>query len=173
MKKSEKEQIVADVQEKISRAKGMFFTDFTGITVEQATDLRREFHKSGIDYQVVKNTLARKALENVTGYDGVYKNLIGPTGIAFSYDDPVTPAKIIKKFSDKHEKLSCKVCVIEKQVFEGSKLDELAKLPSRNEIIAGILGSIQSPISGIVGSINAVMRDLVSVIGQIEKKKAA
>ena len=173
MNKSEKEHIVADVQEKVARAKGMFFTDFTGMTVEQATDLRREFHKSGIDYQVVKNTLARKALENVSGYDGVYKSLIGPTGIAFSYDDPVTPAKIIKKFSEKHEKLSCKVCVIEKQVFEGSKLDELAKLPSRGEIIAGILGSIQSPISGIVGSINAVMRDLVSVLGQIEKKKAA
>ncbi|MDE3056762.1 MAG: 50S ribosomal protein L10 [Bacteroidota bacterium] len=173
MKKSEKEQIVAEVQEKIGRARGMFFTDFSGITVEQATELRREFRKSGIDYQVVKNTLARKALESVTGYDDVYKSLAGPTGIAFSYDDPVTPAKIIKKFSEKHEKLSCKVCVIEKQVFEGAKLDELAKLPSRTEIIAGILGSIQSPISGIVGSIGAVMRDLVSVVGQIEKKKAA
>ena len=76
MKKSEKEQIVADVREKISRAKGMFFTDYSGITVEQATELRREFRKSGIDYKVVKNTLARKALESVTGYDGVYKSLV-------------------------------------------------------------------------------------------------
>ena len=119
----------------------MFFTDFSGITVEQATELRSEFRKLGIDYKVVKNTLARKALESVTGYDAVYKSLAGPTGIAFSYDDPVTPAKIIKKFHDKNEKLSCKACVIDKQVFDGSKLDELSKLPSRNEIIAGILGS--------------------------------
>jgi large subunit ribosomal protein L10 len=173
MKKSEKEQIVADVREKISRAKGMFFTDYSGITVEQATELRREFGKSGIDYKVVKNTLARKALESVTGYDDIYKSLAGPTGIAFSYDDPVTPAKIIKKFHDKNEKLSCKVCVIDKQVFDGAKLDELSKLPSRAEIVASILGSIQAPISGIVGSINAVFRDLVGVIDAIEKKKAA
>lgn len=173
MKKSEKEQIVADVREKISRAKGMFFTDYSGITVEQATELRREFRKSGIDYKVVKNTLARKALESVTGYDGIYQSLAGPTGIAFSYDDPVTPAKIIKKFHDKNAKLSCKVCVIDKQVFDGAKLDELSKLPSRAEIVASILGCIQAPISGIVGSINAVFRDLVGVIDAIEKKKAA
>jgi len=75
MKKSEKEEIVAEVREKISRAKGMFFTDFSGITVEQATELRSEFRKLGVDYKVVKNTLARKALESVTGYDAVYKTL--------------------------------------------------------------------------------------------------
>jgi large subunit ribosomal protein L10 len=173
MKKSEKEEIVAEVRDKVSRAKGMFFTDFTGITVEQATELRREFRKLGIDYKVVKNTLARKALESVTGYDGVYKSLAGPTGIAFSYDDAVTPAKIIKKFHDKNERLSCKVCIIDKQVFDGSKLDELSKLPSRGEIISSIIGSIQAPASGIVGVINAVMRDLVGVIDAIEKKKAA
>ncbi len=173
MKRSEKEQIIAGVQEKIARAKGMFLTDFQGITVEQVTELRREFRKSGIDYQVVKNTLARKALENVTGFDAVYKNLAGPTGIAFSYDDPISPAKIIKKFADKTEKLRCKACVIDKQVYEGSRLDEFAKLPSRNEVISAIIGSVQSPASGIVGVLNAVARDLVSVIDAIEKKKAA
>ncbi len=173
MKKSEKEEIIAEVRDRVSRAKGMFFTDFTGITVEQATELLREFRKLGVDYKVVKNTLARKALESVTGYDGVYKSLSGPTGIAFSYDDPVTPAKIIKKFHDKNNRLACKACVIDKQVFDGSKLDELSKLPSRGEIISSIIGSIQAPASGIVGAINAVMRDLVGVIDAIEKKKAA
>jgi len=173
MKKSEKEEIIAEVRDKVSRAKGMFFTDFTGITVEEATELRRDFRKLGIDYKVVKNTLARKALESVTGYDGIYKSLAGPTGIAFSYDDPVTPAKIIKRFHDKNERLSCKACVIDRQIFDGSKLDELSKLPTRGEIIASILGSLQAPASGIVGSINAVMRDLVGVIDAIEKKKAA
>jgi large subunit ribosomal protein L10 len=173
MKKSEKEEIIADVRDRVSRAKGMFFTDFTGITVEQATDLRRDFRKLGIDYKVVKNTLVRKTLESIAGFDAVYKSLAGPTGIAFSYDDPVTPAKVIKKFHDKTGRLACKACVIDKQVFEGSKLDELSKLPSRGEIIASIIGSIQAPASGIAGAINAVMRDLVGVIDAIEKKKAA
>jgi len=173
MKRSEKDQIIAEVKEKAGRAKGLFFADFTGITVEEVNELRREFRKSKIDYQVVKNSLARKALESVGGYDTVLDRLERPTAIAFSYDDPVAPAKIMKKFRTKNEKLVVKVCVIEKQVFEGSRLDEIAKLPTRNELIAGILGSLQAPMTGVVGAINAVMRDIVSIVDQIEKKKAA
>lgn len=173
MKRSEKEEIVAEVSELVHRARGMFFTDFSGLTVEQATELRREFRKSGIDYRVVKNTLIRKALENATGYDKVYDRLAGPTGVAFAYDDPVTPAKVIQKFAEKHNKLSLKVCVLEREVYDGSKLGELARLPSRNEIMASILGSIQAPIAGVPTVIQAVLRDLVSVVGEIEKKKAA
>ncbi len=172
MNKSEKEAIIAEVAEKIARASALYFADFTGITVAEETELRREFRKSGIEYTVVKNTLARKALERVAGYDRVYDKLVGPTGIAFSYDDAITPAKIIKKFSDKTGKMTLKVAVLEKQIFDGAKLDELSKLPSRKELIASILGSLQSPISGIVGAVNAVARDLVGVIDAIEKKKA-
>ena len=173
MKRSEKEQIIAEVTEKIQRAKGMYFADFTGITVEEVNDLRREFRKANIDYRVVKNTLVRKALKSVTGYDSVIDKIVAPTSIAFGYDDPVAPAKIMKKFREKNEKLKVKICIVEKQVFEGGQLDQIAKLPSRSEVIAGILGSIQSPISGVVGAIGAVMRDLVNVIDAIEKKKAA
>jgi len=171
MKKEEKAGIVAEVTERISKAKGMFFTDFSGLTVEQVNELRREFRKSSIDYKVVKNTLAKRALANVGGYDSVFKSLVGPTGIAFGYDDPVAPAKIIKKFYEKNNKPTVKVCVVERQIYPGSRLDELAKLPSRSEVIASILGSIQAPIAGVAGAINAVMRDLVSVLDAIEKKK--
>ena len=173
MKRSEKEQIVAEVTEVVGRAQGMFFTDFGGLTVEQATELRREFRKSGVDYRVVKNTFIRKALESVTGYDKVYDKLVGPTGVAFAFNDPVVPAKIIQKFSEKHSKLSLKVCVLDKEVYDGARLAELAKLPSRKEMMASILGSIQSPLTGVPTVINTVLRDLVSVIGEIEKKKAA
>ena len=173
MKRSEKEVIISEVKNQITRAKSMFFADFSGITVEEVNELRREFRKSNIDYRVVKNTLVRKALENATGFDKTYESLVGPTAIAFGYDDPVLPAKIIKKFHDKYQKLNVKVCVIENQIFDGKKLDELAKLPSRGEIVAGILGSLQAPMSGVVGAIGAVIRDLVYVIDAIEKKKAA
>jgi large subunit ribosomal protein L10 len=173
MKRSEKEEIIAEVTVLVNRARGMFFTDFTGLTVEQATELRREFRKLGVEYRVVKNTLIQKALENVTGYDTVYDNLAGPTGVAFAYEDAVVPAKVIQKFKDKHNKLSLKVCVLDKQVYDGSRLAELARLPSKNEVMASILGSIQSPIAGVPSVIQAVLRDLVSVVGEIEKKKAA
>lgn len=173
MKREEKNQIVADVAKVAGKARGMFFTDFTGLTVEEATELRREFRKSGIDYRVVKNTLIQKALESVTGYDTIYPKLVGPTGVAFAFDDPVAPAKIIRKFSEKHNKLALKVCVLEHEVYDGSKLDELARLPGRKEMMAAILGSVQAPLAGVPNVLQAVMRDLVSVIGEIEKKKAA
>lgn len=173
MKRSEKDQIVAEVVEKVGKSKGLFFTDFSGLTVEQATELRREFRKSGVDYRVVKNTLARKALEEVSGYDKVYDALVGPTGIAFAYEDPAAPAKVIKKFHDKYDKLQLKIAVLENTVYPGSQLGQLAALPSRSEMIASILGSIDAPITGVVGVLNAVVRDLVNVIDQIEKQKAA
>ncbi len=173
MERSKKEEIVADVAETVSRSRGMFFTDFTGLTVEEATELRREFRKIGVKYQVVKNTFIRKALEKTTGYDSVYSSLAGPTGVAFAFDDPVAPAKVIQKFADKHKKLSLKVCVVEKQVYDGSRLDELAKMPTRKEMMAAILGSIQAPLAGVPNVLQAVIRDLVSVIDEVGKKKAA
>ncbi len=173
MKRSEKEQIVAEVAELAGGAQGLYFTDFTGLTVEQANELRREFYKSGVKYRVVKNTLIRKALEQLSGYDTVASRLVGPTAIAFAYEDPVAPAKIIQKFAEKHNKLSLKICVLEKQVYDGSKLKELAKLPTRKEMMAAILGSVQAPMAGVPNVIQAVLRDLVSVVGEIEKKKAA
>jgi len=173
MNKSEKEQEVSEIQELVSKAQGMFFTDFAGINVEKMTELRREFRKSGIEYKVVKNTLAKKALQNVSGYDKVFDKLVGPTGIAFAYDDPAAPAKIIQKFQKDNENFTLKVCVIEKQVYDGSRLKELASMPSRGEVVASILGSLNSPITGVVGVINAVVRDVVGVLAAIEKKKAA
>jgi large subunit ribosomal protein L10 len=173
MERTEKEQIVAEVVDVASRAHGMFFTDFTGLTVEQATELRREFRKSGVDYRVVKNTLIRKALERIGGYDQVFDRLVGPTGVAFAYEDPVAPAKIIQKFSDKHKKLSLKVCVLEHQVYDGARLKEIAAIPSRAEIMSAILGSLQSPMAGVPSAIQAVLRELVSVVDEVSKKKAA
>ncbi len=173
MKRTEKDAIVADVAEEASKARGLFFTDFTGLTVEQATELRREFRKSGVSYTVAKNTLIRKALEKLDGYDRVYEKLVGPTGIAFAFEDPIAPAKIIRKFAEKHSKLSLKICVIEKEVYDGSKLDELARLPGRKEIMASILGSVEAPLAGVPSVIHAVLRDLASVVDEIGKKKAA
>ena len=122
---------------------------------------------------MVKNTLARKALEQLTGYDRVFDKLVGPTGIAYSYDDPSTPAKIIKKFSEKTGKLQLKIAVVEHQIYDAAKLEQLANIPTRKEMIAAILGCLNAPASGIVGAVNAVTRDLVYVLDAIEKKKAA
>lgn len=173
MKRTEKEAIIAEVADKVSRAAAMYFADFSKLTVAEETELRKEFRKSGVEYRVVKNTLVRKALEQVAGYDRVCDVLEGPTSIAFTYDDVSAPARIIKRFSDKTGKLRLKVAVLEKQLYDGSKLDQLSKLPSRKEVLAGIVGILQSPVAGIVGVLNALPRDLVNVLDAIEKKRAA
>jgi large subunit ribosomal protein L10 len=95
------------------------------------------------------------------------------TGFAFASANPVAPAKIIKTYFDKNKKLSLKAAYIEGQYYDGKQLNLLATLPSKSEIVAGILGSINAPASGIVGVLNAVVRDLVSVIDEISKKQAA
>lgn len=173
MQKNEKAEIIKELKDKVSRASGMYLADFTGITVQQVNELRRELYKAGVEYRVVKNTLLRKALESLSGYEKVYDKLVGPTAIAFGYDDPIIAAKLLKKFSEKNNVLKVKACVIENKVYDGNELSNIANMPSRPEMIASIIGSIQSPMSGLVGVISAVMRDLVNVLDAIEKKKAA
>ena len=94
-------------------------------------------------------------------------------GFAFASSNPIAPAKIINKYFSDKDKMSLKACYIEGEYFDGSHLKTLATLPSKNELIASIMGSLDSPVTGIAGAINAVMRDLVSVVDQISQKQAA
>lgn len=171
MKRNEKEQVVAKVAEMISNSSSLFFTDFAGMTVAEGNELRREFQKTGVKYQVAKNTLIKKAMQTFSSDEAAYKYLVGQTGIAFGTDDPIAPAKVLKKFFDKNQKPATKAFVIDKHVFEGKRLAEFASMPSKSEMIGAILGCLQSPIAGIAGSISAVMRDLVSVLEAVEKVK--
>jgi len=174
MNKQDKAKSVAEIKEKFSKASSVYFTDFTGLTVAEVNELRDEFYSAKVDYKVLKNTVIKKALENDTKFasqsEKIIESLKGPTGVIFAFDDPVSPAKILKKFFDRIEKPKLKLAVVENNVYDSKKLGELASLPSKPEIIASILGSLQSPVSGIVGAINAVIRDLASVIEEAVKK---
>jgi large subunit ribosomal protein L10 len=170
MKREEKAKVISEISEKISKAKGIVLADFTRMTVAEVNELRKELKSAGVDYKVVRNTLLRIAMENVGGYDGLLKYLEGPTAVAFGYDDPITPVRLIKKVRGKFEKPSVKAIFIEGYVYDGSKLDELANLPSKSDIMAGIIGSIAAPASGIVWALNSVLSELVLVIDAIAKK---
>jgi large subunit ribosomal protein L10 len=173
MNKDEKEEIISQVKEMIDNSTAVYLTDYSGISVSDISGIRNEFRKEGVKYRVIKNTLFKRALDESGKYSQLTGHLEGMTGYAFASNNPVAPAKIIKKYFDTKQKLALKACYIETQYFDGSKLNQLAELPSKEEIISGILASIQSPASGIVGAINAVFRDLVSVVDEISKKKAA
>jgi len=173
MNKNEKAEMVAEVKEMIENSSAVYLTDFSGISVADITNIRNEFRKEGVNYKVIKNTLFNRAVSETGKYTKLSDHLVGMTGYAFTSDNPVAPAKIIKKYYDDKQKLGLKACYIEDQFFEGGQLAQLAALPSKKEVIAGILSAINSPASGIVGAINAVMRDLVSVIDEVAKTKAA
>lgn len=171
--KQQKQETVAELVELLNGAEGIYFIDFNRLSVKDERELRAEFRKADVKYRVAKNTLIKRALDQVGGYDVPEIYLKGQTGIAIGYSDPIAPAKILKDYTKKSDKVQLKAAVIEKQVYDGSKLAQVASLPTRPELIAGILGSLEAPISGIVGSINAVMRDLASVIEEAAKKRAA
>ena len=173
MNKNEKADIIAEAKELIENATAIYLTDYSNINVADISDIRNQFRKDGVQYKVIKNTLFKRALDESGKFEKLSNHLKGMTGFAFASTNPVAPAKIIKKYFDASKKLSLKGCYIETEYFDGSRLNELASLPSKQELIAGILGSLNSPVSGIVGSIGAVIRELVNVVDQISKKQAA
>ena len=177
MNKQDKEQAVLEIKEKLEKASSIYLTDFTGLTVAETNNLRDEFFNAKVEYKVLKNTLVKKALKDggsrfASHAEKLDEFLKGPTGIIFTTDDPVAPAKIIKKFFEKGEKPKLKLALVEDVVYERKQLNELASLLSKPEIVSAIIGSLQAPISGITGALNAVIRDLASVIEEAVKKQA-
>ena len=173
MTREEKNEQIAEIKGLIEESTGIFFVDYSGVDVENISNIRREFLKEGVTYKVFKNTLAVKAFENFDGFNEVKDVLQGMTGFAFAGENYVVPPKIIKKHFDDSGKFSFKGGYIESQFFPADQLDALSKLPTKEEVMASIVGSIAAPASGIVGAISAVARDIVSCVDQIAKQKEA
>ena len=173
MERNEKSEIISEIKELLESSSAIYLTDYHGINVEDISSLRSQFRNEGVRYKVYKNTLVKRALSELGKYDKIADHLTGMTGFAFTTKNPLAPAKIINKYFCDKEKLSLKACYVEGEFFDGSQLKALATLPTKNELIASIMGSLNAPASGIVGAINAVMRDLVNVVEQISKRAAA
>jgi len=169
MKRDTKEQIAQEIAEKFKKAQGFYFTEFQGLDVQKMGQLRLEFRKAGIEYKVVKNTLIKKALKDAAEVDKLAAGLKNTTAVAFSYDDPVAPAKIIKKFSKDNEALKFKMASIDGAVFGPDSLPQLSEMLSKTENLGRAAGLINNIISSVPMVMNAVMRNLVSVIDQVGK----
>lgn len=171
MQKEQKAILIDELQENFSKAQGVCLADFKGLSVSDTNELRQSLKESGIVYKIYKNTFANKVLKenNVEGYE---EYLVGPTGFAFSFDDPSSAAKIIDKFAKKHDDIpAIKACIIENDVYGTDKIDVVLALLSRQELMAKVVGSLNSPISNTVGVLNAMLRNLVGVINAIKDKK--
>lgn len=170
--REEKKQIVEELKDKLNQVKAAIFTDYRGLNVEEITELRKQLREAGIEYKVVKNTLTRIAAKDIN-MDFLEEYLTGPTAIAFSFEDPVTPAKILSKFASSHKALDIKAGLVEGKLIDAEGIKALADLPSREVLIAKVIGGMQAPISGLVCVLNGPMRGLVYALKAIQDKKSA
>jgi len=170
MPTTEKIEKVEQLTASMTEAKAIYLADFTGIDVAAVTDLRRKLREASIEYEVVKNRLAKRAAE-AAGIDGMVEFFNGPTAIAFSDEDPVAPAKILQEFIDAGGKLAIKTGFIDGQLLSEAQVKELASLPSKEELLSLVVGGIQAPIYGLASVLNGLLRNLVGVIAAIEEKQ--
>jgi len=172
LNKNSKEQLVAELASKLADAKASFLADYRGLDVEQVNNLRGELRKAGVEYQVVKNTLLKLAARN-TGAACLEPHLQGPTAIAIAGDDPVAPAKVLAGFAKANDKFELKGAALDGKLLSIEDIKALAELPSREELLAKMLGSMGAPVSNFVGVLAAVPRSLVQVLSAIQDQKAA
>lgn len=141
-----KQPIVQAIAEDINGAQSIVLVDYRGLTVAQDTELRKQLREAGIVYKVCKNTMMKRAFEG-TEFSGLDEYLEGPSAIAISKEDATAPARILCKFAKTAEALELKAGVVEGTVYDTAGLGELAKVPSREELLSKLLGSLQSPIT--------------------------
>lgn len=170
--KAFKQEKIEAMKEKFAKAKVAVITEYRGLTVEEITNLRRALQKEDSDYMVTKNTLAKVASKG-TQFEVIADSLKGPVAIAFGFKDEVAPAKVLKKFIKEAKKGEIISAVLDGKILSAKETEVLANLPSKEELYAKMLGSINSPASGIVGAVNAVMSGLVRAMDQVAKQKAS
>lgn len=171
--RKQKEQLVEELADKIKRQKSLIITDVTGVGVSEIQDLRRRLRQGGIEYKVAKKSLIDLALKKDPirqKLSNEVKNLTGTISLAISYEDPIAPAKILDNFSKEHETFKILGGIMEDEVLTIEDIEELAKIPSKNELLAKLINSIKGPISGFVNVLGGNIRNLVGVLNVITNK---
>jgi large subunit ribosomal protein L10 len=172
MPTAKKEATIEELRERIAGAKNLFFTNYAGLSVQEITKLRSELRKDGSTYGVVKNTLFKRAVgEDLAAQ--LEAILAGPTGVVFAGEDPVAPAKAIKTFSDQTKQVDVKAAFIEGKLVDAAQVRALAALPSKQELLAKLVGSLSSPMRGLVYVLSGNQSGLVRALNAIREKKAA
>ena len=148
--KKEKQLIIDEIKDKLDKATSAVVVDYIGITVAQADSMRKKLRDADVDYTVYKNTLVKRAIEG-TKYEPLAEVLEGPSALAISYDDAVAPAKVLNSAIKEFKKMEFKGTY-----FDAKGMEQIASLPSRDELIAKFMGSINSPISAAVRTFQAI-----------------
>ncbi len=172
MARPEKVSAVETLKDRLGRARAVVLTDFRGLTVAEINQLRARLREARVEYRVVKNRLLRIAAREA-GIEGLDRYLEGPTGVAFGYEDPVLPAKIIHDFIRQMRKLETKGGVVDRRAVTPQEIRALADLPPRPVLLAQLAGSIQGPLYGLMNVLTGPGRGLVVALDRIRRGREA
>jgi len=162
---------VEQIRQWLAQSRGQILTDYRGLTVREITDLRRQLRQAGAEFHVVKNTLYRLATDGNLPPE-LEPHLHGPTAVAFIRGDEAAAAKVLVDFIKQARKTEIKALVLGQRVYPASAVETLAKLPSREVMLAQLLGALQSPISGLVGTLSELIGQFVRTLQAVADKKA-
>lgn len=172
MARPEKTKQVEELRHRLKQAAAAILTDFRGLNVAEISQLRSKLREAGAEYKVVKNTLLERAAESL-GIKGLKPFLEGPTAVAFSREDPVSPARALQEYIRQMRKLEVKGGLVEGRVLTASQIKALADLPSRAHLLAAAVGTMMAPLAGLAGALTGLQRNLVYALDQIRRQKEA
>jgi large subunit ribosomal protein L10 len=170
--KKQKEDAVEELASEIRDHSIVLLSDFTGMNVETATEIRRRFREQSVKFRVVKNTLAKRALEEIGAAD-LAQHLTGPNAVVLSESDPVAPAKILVEFEKKNDTPKIRTGWVDASIVTAAEIRRIADLPSREQLLAQIAAGFQAPVAGLTRLLHEMLRQLVSTLDEIGKSKAA
>jgi large subunit ribosomal protein L10 len=153
--REEKEQLVQEIADRFTRSKTTIVTDYRGLNVAEVTELRKQLREAGVEFEVLKNTMTRRAVQKAQ-LEGVEEYLKGPSALAFGYDDVVAPARVLFNFAKKHKALELKGGVVEGRAISAKEVESLASLPSRDGLLSMLLSVLQAPMRNLAYSLQQV-----------------
>ena len=171
MLRKEKEAVVDSIVQIFKDAKSIFLTDFDGLNVEAMEEFRRQCREASVGYRVVKNKLARLAAEKV-GQEEIVKYFEGSSAIAYSYNDPSAPARVISEFTKKSDKPAIKVSLFEGNFYGPDKVKMIAALPAKEVILSQLVRGFNAPIQNFVGDLYAILQKFVMTLDAVKKTKS-
>ena len=169
---AEKKAVVEDITKHINEADAIYLTDYKGMSVAEMNELRSQFTEKGVTYKICRNTLFRRAIDEVDGLDELQEHMVYQNAVAFASGDPSVPAKILKqRKKDKKEKPAFKLAVIDGVLYEEDQLDNLAAMKSKEEVVGDIVGLLLSPASNVVSALQSQGSNLAGAIKSIADKE--
>lgn len=163
-----KKQVIDEIKSKLEKAVSIVVVDYRGLTAEQASELRDHLREENVEYKIYKNTMLKFAMED-EAYGKMKEVLEGPTAVAFSYDDPTSAARRLNDIAKKYEALEFKAGIVEGDFYDSVTIKDIAEIPSRDELLAKLLGSIQSPIANFARVINQIAEKGGEVVEKAEE----